>query len=96
MAGDPIYDCTRTSVNWENTTSTSTSAHYENDIYSVSFTIVRRVQEDLEKIKKLLHQQTIDDMKDTWNNFKNNFKSIPKIRPSVQLRGVCLGGRGWA
>lgn len=98
MAGDPIYDCTPTTCTtdiYAGTTST-TATYCETVDHSVTYTIVQHVQQDLEKIKKLIQNQIIEDMKDTWHNLKKEFKPIPKVRPAAQLRGVCFGGRGWA
>lgn len=99
MAGDPIADCTQTSVDWENTYDTTTS--YATDpnstaTYDVTYTITYRLEEDIEKIKKLIKKKLIQDMKDEWHQLKKEFKPVPKIRPSAQLRSVCFGGRGWA
>lgn len=97
MAGDPIYgDTTTTPTNiYEGTTST-TASYYDTDTsYSVTYTI-QRVQEDLEKVKELIKKQAIQEMKETWHNFKKQFYTVPPVRPEIQLRGVCFGGRGWA
>ena len=68
------------------------SYYYENIIYES----IQESQKKLQIIKELLRKQTIEKMKDTWTFWKNQFRSIPKIRPSIQLRGVSLNGRGWA
>ena len=100
MAGDPIYDTNSTTTpTWTNIhegATSTTATYYEDDSYSVTYTIVRRVEEDVEKIKKLIKQQVIEDMKDTWHNLKKQFRPAPPVRPAIQLRGVCFGGRGWA
>lgn len=62
----------------------------------ITYTISNKTDENLEKIKKLLKKEEILKMKKTWNNFKNEFYSIPPTRPAIQLRGVCLDGMGWA
>ena len=99
MAGDPITDCTQISFDFENTWDT-TYSNWEDPnstaTYSVPYTITYRPEEDIEKIKKLIKKKIIQDMKDQWNEFQKEFVSVPKIRPSGQLRGVCFGGRGWA
>ena len=99
MAGDPITDCTQTSIAWGNTYDTTASYAidpYSTATYDVPYTFTRRVEEDIEKIKKLIKKKLIQDMKDQWNEFNKEFRPVPRIRPSAQLRGICFGGRGWA
>lgn len=52
-------------------------------------------KEKYENIKKILKLQMILEMKSKWTSFQLLFKFKP-LRPSIQLRGVCFGGRGWA
>lgn len=66
---------------------------YANITYTIS---ERTSDEELRKIKLILKKEAILKMKKTWNNLKKQFESVPPIRPDIQLRGVCLGGRGWA
>lgn len=54
-----------------------------------------RKSEERQKIKELLKKKIIQDMKDKWSEFKQFIKQ-PPLRPAIQLRGVCFGGRGWA
>jgi hypothetical protein len=95
MAGDPFADCT--SVSWSNTTDTTASYYIDtNSTCTYETHYYYRVEEDIDKIQKLIRKQIIKEMKDQWNDLKNSFKPVPKMRPSIQLRGVCLNGRGWA
>lgn len=94
MAGDPLYDTTDTVIRpgqvWYDTTTPYT--------YTVQST-VRADYDEIErqkKIKELLKKQIIQEMKETWNNLKNQFYPVPPVRPIIQLRGVSFGGRGWA
>ena len=98
MAGDPIYgDTATTPTNIYAGTTSTTASYYDTDTsYSVTYTIVQRVQQDAEKIKELIRKQIVEDMKDTWHNLKKQFRPVPPVRPAIQLRGVCFGGRGWA
>jgi hypothetical protein len=100
MAGDPLDDVTR--IDWGNTYDTtattsvdpfSTTTYVESYSYSYSY-----IQSDeyIRKIKDLIRKALIRAMKNSWNKDKGFFRPLPKLRPSVQLRGVCLSGRGWA
>lgn len=98
MSIEPTYDTTPTDI-WTGTTSTTSSSSSNYTVtytYTTTYASVRNEQEDLQKIKELIRKETIQKMKDTWNTFKKEFYPVPKLRPSVQLRGVCLNGRGWA
>jgi len=98
MAGDPWYDCTTTTDYWTDTTSTTEVTSWGGcGSYTVSFT--RRDENDPEyqkKLKELIRRAIIKNMHATWKQDKKEFKPIPKLRPDVQLRGVCFSGRGWA
>jgi len=94
MAGDPLADVTMTRVYipgqvwYDRTTSTT---------YTVVSTC--RTNEEEEKknkrMKWFLRQAMILAMKEQWNE-KIQIKPVPVLKPSIQLRGVCFGGRGWA
>jgi len=91
-------DCTCTSIE-----STTSSTSYEDititrieEYTTVIITYTKNSNEEHQKIKELLRKDAILKMKEKWNNLKNEFKPIPLIRPNIQLRGVCYGGRGWA
>ena len=87
MAGDD-WGITPTSNIWANTVSTTQTttyytnrgsfAYYEN----IAYKSIQECQKELQIIKELLRKQTIEEMKDTWNFWKNQFKPIPKMRPS--------------
>ena len=97
MAGDPITDTTCTRIDWDDTWDTTTS--YAADPTSTcTYDVVYYppAEDYTEKIKELLRISVIQGMKDQWNQLKKEFKPISKLRPSVQLRGVCFSGRGWA
>lgn len=73
-------------TSWTNTSYTDCNhAHYEQ--YTEKYKA---------KILEFIRKQSILDMKANWNEFKKEFKPVPKIRLAVQLRGVCFNGRGWA
>jgi len=95
MSGDPLAECTR--IDWDNTYDT-TASYYEDPYSTCTYTVqyYHRVEIDENKIKELLRKQVIKEMKDQWNDLKKLFKPVPKMRPSIQLRGVCFNGRGWA
>jgi len=95
MSGDPLAECTR--IDWDNTWDTTTS--YTSDPNSTCTYTVRyypQPEDNSEKIKELIRKAIIREMKDQWNQLKKEFKPVPKLRPAVQLRGVCFSGRGWA
>ena len=102
MSGDYCYeDCTCVSYagTTYTTSSTSMSEPFDsNSTATYTYVNVRTSQEDYElelKIKELLRKEIIKKMKATWSQFIPLIKSKP-LRPSIQLRGVCFGGRGWA
>ena len=65
--------------------------------YTASYsTDAKKSEEYQEKIKKLLRKELIKNMKSTWKEDKKEFKSLPKPRSNIQLRGVSFSGRGWA
>lgn len=101
MAGDPIYGettITRTGRWYDTTTPTDWD---ESNIATVGYTystnVIRenREEEKEKKNKELLRKNVIKDMKDKWSDFQLMIKP-PPVRPIIQLRGVCFGGRGWA
>ncbi len=101
MAGDPLADCTQIRIDCSNTYSTTSPSEITVNWTGISYrTIVYNIRQDLgeleKKIKELLKKRVIQDMKEEWNDFKKEFRPIPRIRPSTQLRGVSFGGRGWA
>ena len=100
MAGD---DWGISPTMWTNTVSTTQTTIYNNDrgsFYYYENIVTQSIQEcqkELQRIKELLQKQTIEEMKDSWTFWKNQFRPIfPPMRPSVQLRGVSFNGRGWA
>ena len=101
MAGD---DWGMTPTTMTNTVSASQPTTWNDDRgnYGLSYeTIIyneySRCDKEIKRIAELLRKQYIEEMKESWNFFKNQFKSIfPPMRPSVQLRGVSFNGRGWA
>jgi hypothetical protein len=87
-----IVSNTVSSTSYEDVTITNTGNGY-------TYTVVYNESsnnEDFEKIKELIRKEAILKVKESWNIIKNEFKPIPPIRPEIQLRGVCYGGRGWA
>jgi len=98
MSGDPLDDVTR--IDWGNTYDTTASTDmdsYSTATYTVTYSYsYYQSEEYLKKIKELIRKSIIKTMKDTWHEKRGEFKPLPKLRPSVQLRGVCLNGRGWA
>jgi len=99
MAGDPWSDVTR--IGWDNTYDTTVSTPIDNEAtttycsYSYNFSYIES-EDYFKKIAAIIRKAAILEMKKQWTTFKNEFKPVPKMRPSAQLRGVCLNGRGWA
>lgn len=100
MAGD---DWGMTPTMYTNTVSASEPTRWNDDrgSYYVSYTIIydeyKRCDKELKKIAEIIRKQMIEEVKDTWNFYKNQFRPVfPPMRPSVQLRGVSFNGRGWA
>jgi hypothetical protein len=100
MSGDPFADVTR--IDWNNTTDTTASCPYDRTATTtyVSYTFINcsytQTDEYIKKVKELIRKAIIQKMKSEWTEFKKEFKPVPKLRPSAQLRGVCFSGRGWA
>jgi hypothetical protein len=100
MAGDPLDDVTR--IDWGNTydtTATKSIDPFSTATYAVTYSYsysYSQSDEYIRKIKEIIRKARIKAMKDSWNKDRGFFKSPPKLRPSIQLRGVCLSGRGWA
>lgn len=98
MSGDPLDNITR--ISWDDTydtTATTSVDQLSTTAYTISYSY-SYYQSDvwIQKIKELLRKERIRAMKSTWNTSMGEFHPRPKLRPSVQLRGVCLNGRGWA
>ena len=98
MAGDPLTD---TYVDQRNTWDTS-SPSQSHMTYTGTYTSVvvvhsrDNIDELIEKLEEFLRKESIQKMKNQWSDFKKQFKPASKLRPSIQLRCVCLDGRGWA
>jgi hypothetical protein len=79
----------------------STITRYKEYSYDTSYEIksyvdIENSEEYQQKMKKIIRKAIIQKMKDGWQEIKKEFKFVPKMRPNVQLRGVCFNGRGWA
>jgi len=100
MAGDPYDDLTKTdcksTTTWDTSSTTQFSTYYETTGTYTNVYYDREDKEDYKKWQKLLDKAIIQKMKDQWSETKNEFSSVPKLRPAIQLRGVCFSGRGWA
>ena len=100
MAPSIWDDCTAFSVTdtrWISTTSSTCVDTTVNYKYRVDHYVdVRNTDEYQKKIKELIRKAVIQKMKGSWHELKKEFKPIPIVRPSAQLRGVCFSGRGWA
>lgn len=90
--GHTSSDITSTTSSYEgsyNVTSTQSTYHtvgyYVDNIRQISQIIIKK----LEKLK------AFDELRSSW--VPKIPELIPaKVRPAIQLRGVCYGGRGWA
>ena len=81
---------------FDSTTSNSGWVTYDTNF--VTYTQIETCRSCYENeifIKTLIKQHIINALKLTWNE-KIIYKPIKLLRRSVQLRGVCLDGRGWA
>jgi len=98
MSGNPLDDVTR--IDWGNTYDTTASTSIDScstATYTITYSYsYLQSEEYIKKIKEIIRKAKIKAMKDTWNNLVGEFKPLPKLRSSIQLRGVCLNGRGWA
>lgn len=95
MIAIPSY--TRFRFDATSTTSTASSS-YDNSYSTCTYTNIpvhKESEEEKKKIKELLRKKIIQNMKDQWSEFKQSIKPLP-LRPTIQLRGVSFGGRGWA
>jgi len=83
--------------NW-NTSPTITpyDTSYDNSYSITCYVDITNSEEYQQKMKKIIRKAIIQKMKDGWQEIKKEFKFVPKMRPDVQLRGVCFNGRGWA
>ena len=98
---DPDCGRTDTRYNISNCPTTSTCSSYDQG-YNVTNTYytpstypdpIARIAKQL--IKKIQRIQQLNEMKASWIPKKPGIRpSI--VRPDIQLRGVCFGGRGWA
>lgn len=85
-----------TSTNSDNFDDTITNLEFNNCTTETIITATVYDNADIEFINKLIKRGIKESIKDSWGSIKKQFKSLPKIRPNIQLRGVSFGGRGWA
>jgi hypothetical protein len=70
--------------------STRADVHYECD-YSYG----KQKERELALEEKLLRIEEMAEIREGWFQRKPEIKQ-KILKPSIQLRGVCFGGRGWA
>jgi len=95
---------TRTSVDMDSTTSTTaaypTNLTVTRKTRSVSTDSTSRIEiiqprrPTPEFYKKLIQDSILQELMSSWV-IKNEKITVPKRRPDIQLRGVCLNGLGW-
>lgn len=97
-------ECGRTTTGYTSSNITSTTSSYEGSctVTSTRSTYqtagyyvdsIRQISQIL--IKKLEKIKAFNELRSSWIPKKP--KLIPSaVRPDIQLRGVCFGGRGWA
>ena len=76
------------------TTPTTSYFPYSNTSYTYTNYAYQPPKINLQKVKEIRKKQKIKEMKDKWTEFRDEIKPLI-MRPSIQLRGVCLNGRGW-
>ena len=61
----------------------------------ITYTFTERKHETKEEKKERLKQENLSHQVSLYSTYVKQIQVKP-VRPSIQLRGVCLNGRGWA
>lgn len=97
MVGNDYSTVTKLRAYIDNSEPTDTSYYEINDYKTTytSYTDTYYETDDSVYIKEIIKKEIISQQISFWSDYVKNIEVKP-VRPSIRLRGVCFGGRGWA